>query len=44
MSRPFGILVGENLRSLLTDDDINRLRTTNGILESIEPRAPKEHE
>lgn len=43
IGRLLGIL-SDSLASLLTDSDMDGLRTIYGILDSIELRAPKEHE
>ncbi|KAK3200401.1 hypothetical protein Dsin_023816 [Dipteronia sinensis] len=42
--RPLGILVGNNLESVLTDDDMERLKVTYGIPDFFELLAVKKHE
>ncbi|KAK3225074.1 hypothetical protein Dsin_004936 [Dipteronia sinensis] len=42
--RPLGILAGDNPRSVLTDDDMDNIRTIYGIPDDVVLRAAKEHE
>ncbi|KAK3182784.1 hypothetical protein Dsin_030070 [Dipteronia sinensis] len=42
--RPLSILAGDNPRSVLTEADMDGIRTLYGIPESVVLRAPKEHE
>ena len=42
--RSLGILASENSESVFTDDDMDHLRVTYGIPDSVELRATKKHE
>ncbi|KAK3225606.1 hypothetical protein Dsin_005468 [Dipteronia sinensis] len=42
--RPLGILAGDNPGSVLTEADMDSIRTLYGIPDSVVLRAPKEHE